>query len=340
MAIFTTGFEVGDDSHYENDLGWTFTGTTTVVNTTVHDSLTSRGGSWALSVDDGVLTPFFGSGGRWLHFWFDGVGDTDTRTFYITFNNSGGTNQATVVLTPRGHLFLRRGGINGTFVAEGTPINPEVGHWMAIEIVCEESPNGLCNIYVDDVLHLTVTNEDLRNSAVDGWEQVHWNGTNLAMFIDDIIVTTVSEGRLDEHFARLMIPDGNDVINSEATSTGGAGDYTNVDEVPPDDGTTYNDFTVTNTDRYTTANLGYTPASIHCVTVMAKARDGDGLGTAQTVCATDSGGGGATEALGAAYTLSTAYEAWQDVFNVDPDTASAWTSTGLDDLRIGINFST
>ena len=159
--------------------------------------------------------------------------------------------------------------------------------------------------------------------------------------MDDLIVTTTAEGQLGEHFIEPFIPDANDVIGSGAGSTGGAGSFANVDEIPPDGGTSYNEFTAPGTDRYETPNLGYTPGSIHCVTVMAQAaRDGT-ITSAQTICATDTGGGGVTEALGVSNSMGAAgaYVGWQDTFNVDPDTTVAWTSAGLDDLRVGIKFA-
>ena len=50
---------------------------------------------------------------------------------------------------------------------------------------------------------------------------------------------------------------------------------------------------------------------------------------------------GVTEALGVSNSMGAAgaYVGWQDTFNVDPDTTVAWTSAGLDDLRVGIKFA-
>jgi hypothetical protein len=341
MAFWTTGWEDGATALYTS-MGWTFTGTAGVVSTAgqVHKSLQNRGGTYSLNVDDGARSPVFGTGGRWLHFWWHPQ-TAGTSFLGVQFNREA-TAQASVNFTVGGNVTIRRGGVVAGAIIGSGAFNPSVDHWVAIEAQLENSPTGNMRVYIDGVLVASALATDTQNHSVADWDQIDFNANNQTCNVDDIIVTTTAEGRLGEHFLPPMIPTGNDVIGSGAGSTGGSGTFANVDEIPPDGATSFNEFTATGTDRYSTANLGFTPASIHCVTITNQAaRDGTII-SAQVVCATDTGGGGATEALGTATGLgaSGVYVPWQSTFNVDPDTAAAWTSAGLDDLRIGVKFST
>ena len=336
MAHWTCGFEVADLTYYQEQ-GWVFT-ICSIVTTAgrFHTSFASRGGVTSLNIGSAAETPIIGTGGRWLHFWTEGWGGSAGQlgaVFKIT-----SADNASVVFLGNGTIQIRRGSAQvGTLLAVGS-FNPQVAHWMAIEANLQTT--GQVTVYVDGVQVAQFVGDTANNS--DDWDQVEFDPTNsFNRTIDDIIVTTAAEGQLSEFFLPLLLPTGNDVIGSGAGSTGGAGTFANVDELPPDGGTSYNEFTAGGTDRYTAANLGYTPATIHSVTVMNQAaRDGT-ITAAQTVCATDTGGGGPTEALGTSTGLGAAgvYVPWQDTFNVDPNTAAAWTITGLDDLRIGVKFS-
>jgi hypothetical protein len=337
MAIFSCGFEAGDLDYY-TDLGWTFSGNNSDIVTTagrVHQSFNGRGGNQAASFEDDLLSPVFGATGRWFHFWVEG--QTTLTAWAVEFRRAGSAN-FTVQFNPDGVILLRRGTAISTIVADGS-FSFTVPHWIEIELLSQDAA-GICNVYVDGVLAASFTG-DTQNSGTAGWDQVFFSSNNINLSVDDIIVTTAAEGQLGERFLPGLAPEGNDLINSEATSTGGAGSFSNVDEIPPDGDTSYNEFTVANRDRYTMENLGWTPADVHAVTLFGyAARDGT-LTQFELLCATDTGGGGVTEAFGPIEGLASAgvYAPVQATFNVDPDTAVAWTPAGLDDLRAGGRFS-
>jgi hypothetical protein len=292
MAHWTCGFEAGDLTYYTN-AGWAFT-TCSIVSTAgrVHDSLSGRGGSYSLQNGQLAITPDFGVGGRWLHFWMEDF--QETQNLIVRFYRLG-SQQVYVAFGWTGTVQL----VRFPTVLDIGEFNPYVPHWIAIELDAQDA-GGVLSAYVDGVQVATFSG-DTKAAANADWDQVQFDpATNWNTCVDDIIVTTAAEGRLDEHFLPALIPDGNDQIQSGAGSTGGAGTFANVDEIPPDGGTSYNDFAVAGTDRYTTGNLGYTPASIHSVTVLNEGALGDKttITQAQTVCATDTGGGGDTEALG------------------------------------------
>ena len=327
MALWTCGFEAGDTSYY-SDLGWTFLGdANTQVITTAgrqHSSFNGRGGSRSVNLSDDMVSPSFGTGGRWLHFWMEAlpVGSSPV-SFGVEFWRNGLPN-CSVRVNSTGTMDFRRGNFNGSILGSAGSFHASIAHWWAIEVVCANSA-GLMRVYIDGVLAGEITSVDTQNTPLADWDQISIQANNLGVAFDDFIVTTGTEGRLGEHFLTSLIPDGNDSIGSGVGSTGGAGSFTNVNEIPPDDGTTYNEFTAAGTDRYTTGNLSFTPASIHSVTVLGKAARDGVITQAQTVCATDSQGGGVTETLGAVTGLGAAgvYVPWQDVFITDPDTSTA-----------------
>ena len=334
MAFWTCGFEGGDLQYYE-DLGWSFdidvrTAITSLAGE-VHASLAGRGGTYGLVVGDVATSPAFGYGGRWLHFWLQGVAGVTSGVTFV----GAGVSTYSISFTGAGLILQRRGSTTSTITAAGG-YSAAVGHWIAIEMEAAQSPDGFCNVYVDGVLAVSFSGDTQASAGSSGWNQILIDpSNNTSRAVDDLIITTEEEGRLGEHFLPRMALAGNDSIGSGAGSTGGTGTYANVDEIPPDEGTSYNEFTSTGTDRYTTTNLGYTPASIHCVTVLGQAaRDGT-ITQGQTVAASDSGGSGVTEALGAVSGLGAAgvYAAWQDSFNTDPD-----TSTAIAEANTGTDF--
>lgn len=335
MAVFTAGFEAGNLSFYETQRGWRFVGATTdVVNTVgfTHKTLGGgEGGDYALFLEDGAYSPVFSPDARWLHFWMTPAsGDLQVGFERLSLPNSS------VDFLQSGHVKIQRG---TALILEVGAWNPAVSHWVAIFMEAENSGN--CSVYLDGVLAASLSGVDLQNSSENGWDRISFTGVNLNMGIDDIVVTTAAEGQLPEQYIHAKRPNGNDSVGSGAGSTGGAGDYTNVNETPPDSGTSFNEFTSGGSDRFTTESLGFTPTSIHSVTVLNEATREGSIMSAQAICATDTAGGGVTEALGAVTGLASAgyYTGWQSVFNVDPDTGTSWTPAGLADLRIGATFS-
>ena len=298
MPFYTEGFEAGDETHYVGR-GWIFTGATSTITSTAgqfHQSLQGRGGSYGLFVEDNVIPPVIGVGGRWIHFWMDPV-TTDARA--ITFRRNSSDNFS-VRFDITGLCTLRLGNLNSAIQASAA-FNPGVEHWVAIEANIDNT-TGQVTVYLNGVQIVQATGDTQSSASNDGWDQFDFDGgTNNNSSYDDIIITTEDEGMLGEHFLIRMDVDGDDSI---ASSTGVPDDtasnrYTNVDELTPDGGTSYNEFTAGGTDRYTTANLGFTPASVHSVTAVNQAaRDGT-ITQAQTVVATNSSGTGPTEALGA-----------------------------------------
>jgi hypothetical protein len=331
MPIFTCGFELGDLAAYQT-LGWISTGGDHAVVTTagrVHKTLSGRGGTPSFVVGtatgtDTFTSPTFSTDARWLNFYVDMTGATTSYSAIVMRRT--GTNGCTIRFDgASATVQVRRGAPTGAVLATGG-INPTAGHWVSV-YASLKSTAGEVTVYVDGIQVCTYSGDT--TSASDDWEQIQiYNAGITWHYYDDIVITDAVEGQLGEHFLVPMVVGGADTAASASgtpDNTSAATRWNNVKEIPPDEGTSYNEFTATGTDRYTTTNLGYTPESVHSVSVIGQgARDGT-ITQAQTVCATDSSGGGVTEALGTISGLGGAgvYVGWQDVFPVDPGSTIA-----------------
>lgn len=329
MAHWTCGFEIGNKNVYLTQ-GWVGSGG--VDASPVHKSLQGHGGNFSYVLDDNVTSPNFGVGGRWFHMWWNPHSQADTA---VTFYKSAVATFSVVLHATA--VTMRRGNGVSTVVATGGGLNMGTAHWIAIELEARESPNGNCRLYVDGVLHLAYTAADTRNAVTDDWDQFGFSITNQNANVDDIIITTAAEGQLGEHFIVPLVPDGDDVTG--LTPSTGVNNYALVDEIPPVT-TDYNEATATlQEDTYTfqglVADLGWTPPSIHCVTLLGySGRDGT-IAQSNLIMKPV-----ATQYFAGAVTLPAApdYLLTQNTWTLNPETASAWAVSEVDALKAGIRF--
>lgn len=318
--IYSCGFEAGLSTFYTSG-GWTFTGSTSILNTTPHRSLAGEGGDWYLHVDDATTTPVFGATARWLHFWLRQ--NSSSGGFYehdILFRRSGATNWTV--------RFDRRVETGGA-VSDRT-ISGLTSHWVAIELLSLNAA-GLCNVYVDGELVVSFAG-DTQVSGVAGWDQVRFDDYNKDIDIDDIIVTDVVTGRLGERYITVCRPNGDNTI--ALTPTPGPTSYTGVDEAPTST-TDYNTATILlQEDIYDMSALAYTPASIDFVQVFAYAM-ADGIFTQGELTVLS----GATTSRSAPIALTVTYKGISAIWETDPNTAAAWLTAGVNAMGNGIRFS-
>lgn len=118
------------------------------------------------------------------------------------------------------------------------------------------------------------------------------------------------------------------------TPDSGATNYTQVDEQPPDDDTSYvEDGTSGHQDLYDYGNLSFTPASIAGVLVTGRVKNpGTAAINFQQQCKNNAT---TTSGTSTAATIAN-YVTYQQGFMKDPNTAAAWTKSGLDSALFGI----
>lgn len=343
MPLIACGFEAGDSDFYAR-AGW-LVGTVASAMTSrfVHKDSNGFGGKFAIeaSSTNTLGTPSIADSAntRWVHFWLDRGGVTSWANGYpITFITAS-QNQFTVRIQYDGSIQLRRGGVLGVVLATSAGnLDMTKGHWFAIEMSIANS-GGVCNVYVDDGALFVGYTGDTQNSnegidVTGNWDRVVWGSvTDAFAWIDDVVVTTTSEGQVTETFGRQVR------LASDAsaglTPSAGSDNYVNAQNF---DTSTYNaGTTATTEDLYGVAgNLVLGTVDWVTINALVASQNGFQMQTALKSGATTSYGtlrsGGASD--------YTAGESFLDIYTTDPDTASAWTAAGVNALQAGVRTGT
>jgi hypothetical protein len=157
-------------------------------------------------------------------------------------------------------------------------------------------------------------------------------------YYDDIYILdsagSVNNTFLGDREIVAMLPDGagdsNDWTNS--ASSGGANNFGFVDETGSDGDSTYNESNTTNhLDLYDFADLA-SDTTINGIQVNAVRRVTTGSNTFYQPCKS-----GSTTSDGSSQSVSsTTYATGRRIMETDPDTAAAWTTSGLNAAQFGI----
>lgn len=208
-------------------------------------------------------------------------------------------------------------------------------HYLEFEVTISDTV-GTIDVYVDGTSVLSLTGQDTRNGAPTTVNAIAIGniGTSVAgmgihLFDDLYVVNTL--GRLGERRVETLYPAA-DTAQSDFTPLSGSDNYAMVDEATADGDTSYvQASTVGNLDLYTIGAMSSTPTDIDAVQISAFAIKTDAA--ARTINLTVKSG--ATTDDGSAKTLAGSYGISDRLLLTDPDTAAAWTSTGVNSLQIG-----
>jgi len=156
-------------------------------------------------------------------------------------------------------------------------------------------------------------------------------------YYDDIYICsssgTVNNTYLGDIRVDALVPSGNgnssQLTGSDADSTD---NYLHVDEVTQDGDTSYVEHATSgNKDTYAYDNLAVSPGTIHGISVATYAKKTD---TAAKSFRRVLRSGG-TDYTGSDVSLGTGYVFTEEIFETDPDTASAWTESGVNAMEVG-----
>lgn len=341
MPVLAAGFEQGTIAFYEA-AGWVFSGSPDIVSGTdamgpvVHAPDSGRGGRFALSNNGNTDSPRLGNRdtNRWAHFWMRPVSDASSADIIVGFTvASEALIQASVVVQSDSNgarVLINRSTGTNVATSSGT-IDNSVGHWFEIEMNCQNSPDGFCNVYVDGVLFVSASSVDLRTTGLDGWDQIRWEtGDHI---IDDVIVTDSTEGRLSGEFFGVRLPiTGNDSVALSPSSG------TNWENVLDEDTASYNESTSSGEEDLYTTEFNTFASSVYGVNVSAQvARSGTGsIGNNLQLSARS----GNTTGNSSTVTLAASQYTFEaDFFENNPDTATSWTEDDLQDVSVGVKTS-
>lgn len=211
------------------------------------------------------------------------------------------------------------------------------GVWRFIEIKATiNDTTGSVEVKVAGSTILNLTSQDTKQGSTAEWagfRLVSGGGTGQFVFDDWYILDTSGAQNNDfigNHRVDLVQPDS---AGDSAQYTPSAGsNYQNVDENPKDDDTTYNENATTgNKDLF---NYGAMPSigTISGLQVNTVCRETDASTfSLKTLIKT-----GTTESADTAQTIgTTTYVNLYRVSELDPDTSSAWTESGVNGAQFG-----
>lgn len=341
--LYANGWEAGSGTWYqESTAAWSIGAAGSAINastTYLHRTPAGVGGSyswrpgWAMSCGAGTVS----INARWLMFWGKPETPGGSR-INVQFGKNGST-QINVRFMETGNIELyRASSLLTTYTAA---YNQNVSHWFAIKV--DAAASGEVQIWLDGVQVGSTYTGDTNPETTSNWNHFGWGGgiagssagvnSGGEWYIDDIMVTDASTGRLTEHFAPAIIPDGNGTVQLTPLAPGT--NWQNVDEVPLSDAEYNSASNINDEDFYTTTSLPVTPDAIACVNVLARAT-ATGLIT-QGQCSVKSVASTAYQTpvvLPAGSYLGLNY-----ISETDPATSLAWDETGVNAMNIGIKFT-
>jgi hypothetical protein len=258
-------------------------------------------------------------------------GETDV----CSFGDSGNTTNVLITMTSTGALKAWRGERS---LLLGTTTGPVVvaNAWTHIEVkVLFSETVGTVEIRVNGVVVLNGTNLDTVQNAIVSCSQVSLRMTPLTpnFSFKDFIVWD-GTGAVNNNFfgsctVSAMLPDGDDT-NTWARSSGAVSN-TLINESDPNDTNYISDaFPAAAKQVNTLSNLPTNVTAVKALMTFTRAANSDG-GTGNMKTGLVSG---ATSGLGADKPLTSAFTYYNDFFEVDPNTAAAWTVANANAAKI------
>lgn len=256
----------------------------------------------------------------------------------ISFRDSANTVQASVVIGTDGTVKLYRGTNDGTLLATSTYALP-VGGWVYLEAkVYIHDTSGTFEARVNAVPVVTYSGDTKASSTISTARTIRiFSGSTFETLytIDDLYICdgtgSTNNDFLGDVRIDTLLPDGAGNY-TQFTPTGSANNWENVDEVPPDDDTSYNaSDTVGHKDSFTFSDLSALDATIYGVQTNLIARKDDaGERSVRALIRSSS-----TDATGSTQTVGDTYSDKLDIFETDPVATSAWTESSVNATEFG-----
>lgn len=205
--------------------------------------------------------------------------------------------------------------------------------WHHIEFQADANASGTCNVYVDGLLVVTATADFKDGSA---FTSISFFGDGGGTVIDDIVIQTDASTQpplIGEHKIHTLLP------TADTAQADWTGAFTDIDDPfgsADGDSTFISTTTLNNKSEFAVGDLSESPATIHAVQSMIIARKTD-AGTKGVTAYIQSG---TTRADGTEFAAAETYASDTTIRSVDPDTASAWTVSGVNALLVGVEITT
>lgn len=261
----------------------------------------------------------------------------------IILFDSGGAPQITLTLNLSIHAIeVRRGDYSGTVLGRGGEIHQNRWHCIEFRLVVDNAV-GVFQLKVDgtQVVNFSGDTQATANANVASFRfGYHAAPNSLVSYYDDIAFNDIAGGVNDSWIGRGGIPAifpegvGNSTDLDLFPNTGEA-NWEDVDEVPPDDDTSYVfDDLIDDHDSYVASNL---PAAgtISAVQWLARAKS-DLVGAPEIARILRIGG---VDYQGADIAIDADYDYYPEPLDQDPNAGpGAWTVAAVNGMEIGVKI--
>lgn len=282
---------------------------------------------------------------------FRPVGDNGNAI--MTFRSDSGATQHVYLHMVRatGALQVRRG--DGTILATSASINKYIrplGYWYYIElkVVLGDAPNGVVELRVNGEVWASASSIDTKNGGTKtvfdtvGWADGEVEGSSQHQwYVEDYYVLNGAGSAPYNNFlgdvrVETVYPNGNGSSSQFVGSDGNSTDnYLLVDEAGSPSMTDYVQSSVVGErDAYTMGDLATGSGIVYGVMPTLHGNVDTGSRGIKTVLKS-----GTTVALGPEKTLITTTAQHSDIYEVNPDTSSAWSISEVNGIEAGVEVS-
>lgn len=331
--IFMAGFETGSTAQAPY-----------VVNNGVAAStVQARTGTYSLLVaaESQYIDYSLGSGADELYMRIGTFpyGGSNVRQLFA-LKNADDDVHLTFSWNSSGNIEVRRGTYSGTLLATGTAtLNASTWYCVEVYALIADS-DGAVQVKVDGVSDIDYSGDTLNSgSEVVTKLRIGTGGFNncARQYVDDLAVNDTTGSINNSWVGRGgiygLVPSGAGTHTDFTPSTGD--NYAAVDEVPPDDDTSYvESSTAAHVDTYAITNLTPTSGTVLAVQWVARAKLAEaGSGNFQRVLRHDS-----TDYNGGDLAADTSYAYFSEIFQQAPDSTD-WDITKVNALEAGMEIS-
>jgi len=234
-------------------------------------------------------------------------------------------------------LFVTR---NGTQIGSTGATVLAVGAYYFVEFKAFiHDTTGTIDVRINGVSEISGTSLDTRNAGTPLIDTIllgdNTQNTGSNQYdIDDVYVCDIA-GSVNNNFlgdsrVAALLPSGAGTTTQWTPSAGS--NFQNVDDAAPDDDTTYNsETTASDKDTFAMGNLPSTAATVHGIQEGTRHRKDDaGARTLRQVVRS-----GGVDYEGGDITVLDTYSSTYSIRETNPNTAAAWTSSGIDAMEAG-----
>lgn len=253
------------------------------------------------------------------------TGSTGSPIFF----REGSTNHVDLVFSSDGSITARRNTTTLGTSATGV-YTPGVWFSLQVELVISDTV-GRVTVVIDGAVVLNLTGQDTQNGGTGVVDRLFFTGASSAPTAawDDMIVLDTATRLTNPVRIETLVPDTDGGTLNWVPSSGTA-HYAVVDELPVSATDYLSAAFVGDVDELALSALTGTPISIEEVVVVGYASKTD-TATRTMNFEVESG---ATTSTGSAYTLGTSGLRYERPLATDPNTAVAWTASGVNALLV------